>query len=103
MTNQKNGSITIKTEDKEKYLEVSITDTGIGISPEDQTKLFQSFKQVGTDITRKAQGSGLGLALAKQFVELHGGRIWVRSEINKGTSFIFTIPFSTEHISEKKI
>ena len=98
-----NGSITIKTEDKEKYLEVSITDTGIGISPEDQKKLFQSFKQVGTDITRKAQGSGLGLALAKQFVELHGGRIWVRSEINKGTSFIFTIPFSTEHISEKKI
>ena len=98
-----NGEVTIAIVDKTKYLEVSITDTGIGISEDDLKKLFQSFKQVGTDITKKAQGSGLGLVLAKQFIELHGGRIWVKSELKKGTSFIFSLPFPNDNLEKKDI
>ena len=98
-----NGEVTIAIVDKTKYLEVSITDTGIGISEDDLKKLFQSFKQVGTDITKKAQGSGLGLVLAKQFIELHGGRIWVKSELKKGTSFIFSLPFPNDNLEKKEI
>ena len=58
-------------------------DTGIGIAPEDQPKIFEEFRQVGTDYAHKIEGTGLGLTLAKKFVELHGGKIWVESEVAK--------------------
>ena len=67
-------------------------DTGIGIAPEDQEAVFEEFRQVGTDYTRKAEGTGLGLALTRRFVELHGGRISLASEPGKGSTFTFTIP-----------
>jgi signal transduction histidine kinase len=75
-------------------VEISVTDTGIGIAAEDQPKVFEEFRQVGTDNARKIEGTGLGLTLAKKFVELHGGRIWVESELGKGATFVFTLPIS---------
>jgi len=74
------------------FIEISVTDTGIGISKEDQQKLFQPFQQVGSYLTKKQEGTGLGLSLCKRFVELHGGRIWVESDAGKGARFSFTIP-----------
>ena len=59
-------------------------DTGIGIAPEDQPRIFEEFRQVGNDSARKVEGTGLGLTLAKKFVELHGGKIWVESEVGQG-------------------
>ncbi|MBI2983274.1 MAG: hypothetical protein HYY42_03700, partial [Chloroflexi bacterium] len=67
-------------------------DTGIGIAAEDQARVFEEFQQVGKDPDRSREGTGLGLTLAKRFVELHGGRIWVDSEVGKGSTFTFTIP-----------
>lgn len=73
-------------------VEITVSDTGIGIGPEDQAAVFEEFRQVGSDQARKSEGTGLGLALARKFVELHGGRIWLTSEVGKGTTFTFTIP-----------
>jgi GAF domain-containing protein/HAMP domain-containing protein len=71
---------------------ISVRDTGVGIAAHDQAAVFEEFRQVGHDYTRKQEGTGLGLALTKKFVELHGGRIWLESEIGKGSTFTFTIP-----------
>jgi len=71
---------------------ISVRDTGIGIAPEDQQTVFEEFRQVGVDYTKKQEGTGLGLALTKKFVELHGGKIWLESEPGKGSTFTFTIP-----------
>ncbi len=71
---------------------VSIEDTGIGIAREDLGKMFQEFQQIDSSLSRKYPGTGLGLALSRKFVELHGGRIWVESEPGKGSSFSFAIP-----------
>ncbi|HWO92403.1 MAG TPA: HAMP domain-containing sensor histidine kinase, partial [Methylomirabilota bacterium] len=71
--------------------EVSVTDTGVGIAPGDQEAVFEEFRQVGaTD--KKAEGTGLGLALSRRFIELHGGQISVQSEIGHGSTFTFTLP-----------
>jgi signal transduction histidine kinase len=73
--------------------EISVTDTGIGIAPEDHDAVFEEFRQVGA-ADKKAEGTGLGLALCRKFVELHGGRIWVKSQIGVGSTFTFTLPLS---------
>ncbi len=73
-------------------MEISVSDTGIGIAAEDQEAIFEEFRQVGTDYARKREGTGLGLALARRFVELHGGRIWVKSAEGQGSTFTFTLP-----------
>jgi two-component system, NtrC family, sensor kinase len=72
--------------------EVSVADTGVGIAPEDHVAVFEEFRQVGTDYARKHEGTGLGLALARKFVELHGGTIRVESQLGRGATFTFTIP-----------
>jgi signal transduction histidine kinase len=86
------GRIGISARQADGAVEISVTDTGIGIAPEDQAKIFEEFRQVGGDYTHKKEGTGLGLTLAKKFVELHGGRIWVESEVGKGSTFSFTLP-----------
>jgi signal transduction histidine kinase len=77
------GRIGINARQTDGSVEISVSDTGIGISPEDQAKIFEEFRQVGTDYAHKTEGTGLGLTLAKKFVELHGGKIWVKSELVK--------------------
>ena len=84
--------------DEEKIL-VEVWDTGIGIACEDQKKLFKPFSQIESTWSKKYQGTGLGLALSKKFVELHGGEIRVESEPGKGSRFSFTLPFDEIHIS----
>jgi signal transduction histidine kinase len=75
-------------------LRIAVSDTGAGISAEDQRSLFEAFRQVGKDRARKAEGTGLGLALTRKFVELHGGRIWIESEPGKGSCFSFSLPIA---------
>jgi signal transduction histidine kinase len=73
-------------------VEVSVADTGVGIAPEDQEAVFEEFRQVGTDYAKKREGTGLGLALARRFVELHGGKIWLKSAPGEGSTFTFSLP-----------
>ncbi|MEK6743296.1 MAG: ATP-binding protein [Nitrospirota bacterium] len=73
-------------------IEITVADTGIGIKPEDIPKLFNEFTQLESAYTKQHEGTGLGLALTKRLVELHGGRIWVESEPGKGSTFTFTLP-----------
>jgi GAF domain-containing protein len=86
------GRITINARPINGAVEISVTDTGIGIAEEDQPKVFEEFRQVGSDNVKKIEGTGLGLTLAKKFVELHGGTIWLESELGKGSTFVFTLP-----------
>ncbi|MBI3635499.1 MAG: GAF domain-containing protein, partial [Candidatus Rokubacteria bacterium] len=72
--------------------EIAVRDTGVGIAAEDQEAVFEEFRQVGTDYAKKHEGTGLGLALAKRFVELHGGKIWLKSQVGQGSTFTFTLP-----------
>jgi len=85
------GRIDVHTAMKEGMAEISVADTGVGIAPEDQEAIFEEFRQVGT-ADKKVEGTGLGLALSRKFIELHGGRIWVQSEPGKGSTFSFTLP-----------
>jgi signal transduction histidine kinase len=73
-------------------LEIQVRDTGIGIAPADHAAVFEEFKQVGRDYTRKAEGTGLGLALTRRFVELHGGQVRLDSALGKGSTFTITLP-----------
>src|SRR6185369_14459744 len=75
-------------------IEITVADSGMGIKTEDIPKLFHAFTQLESVYTKQYEGTGLGLALTRQLVELHGGRIWVKSEFGKGSSFSFTIPLT---------
>ena len=86
------GCITVAARPVSDAIEVSVSDTGVGIAPEDCEAVFEEFRQVGQNSDRKAEGTGLGLALARKFIELHGGRIWLTSELGKGSTFAFTLP-----------
>lgn len=85
------GALSLKAVLRSDHAEISVSDTGIGIEPEFQQKIFDEFFQVG-DHLRKREGTGLGLALTKKFIELHGGRIWVQSAKGQGSTFTFTLP-----------
>ncbi|HEV3096229.1 MAG TPA: response regulator [Candidatus Dormibacteraeota bacterium] len=86
------GQITITVKDAPDQLTVSVQDTGIGMKAEDLPKLFREFEQIDGSYTRRYQGTGLGLALCRRFVQMHGGRIWAESKFGKGSIFTFTIP-----------
>jgi signal transduction histidine kinase/CheY-like chemotaxis protein len=86
------GSVTVAAQADDGNVRVSVTDSGIGIAPADHPKVFEKFKQVGDTLTDKPRGTGLGLPICKEIVEHHGGRIWVDSELGKGSTFSFTIP-----------
>ena len=85
------GALSLKAVLQDDGVEISVSDTGIGIEPEFQQKIFDEFIQVG-DRLQKREGTGLGLALTKKFIELHGGRIWVQSAKGQGSTFTFTLP-----------
>jgi signal transduction histidine kinase len=86
------GRVGLTATAAEDVITIAVSDTGIGIAPEDQATIFEEFRQVGREDARKQEGTGLGLTLAKKFVELHGGRIWVESQVGKGSTFSFTLP-----------
>jgi len=83
------------------YLQISVSDTGIGIRPEDMNKLFEPFSQVDSSNTRSFEGTGLGLALVRQFVRLHKGDVWAESEYGKGSKFSLVVPIEDIHFSCK--
>jgi PAS domain S-box-containing protein len=87
------GRIALSVSLGEDVLQVDVTDTGIGIAPEDQDKVFDRFYRADDPVVQQeSDGAGLGLALAKMFVEMHGGRIWLDSELGEGSTFSFTLP-----------
>jgi signal transduction histidine kinase len=86
------GRIGVRAGRAEGGAEIAVSDTGVGIAPEDQAAIFEEFRQVGADQLRKREGTGLGLALTRRFVELHGGTLRVESEPGKGSTFTFTLP-----------
>jgi signal transduction histidine kinase/DNA-binding FrmR family transcriptional regulator len=86
------GEVVIKATATNGSFHLSVCDTGPGISAVDQAKLFQEFQQADNAITRKKGGTGLGLAISKRIVEMHGGKIWVESQLGQGSTFAFTLP-----------
>jgi signal transduction histidine kinase len=86
------GEVRLRVERQGADLLVTVQDTGIGVPPEDQERIFESFQQGRTGISGKYQGTGLGLAICRRLVEMHGGRIWVESAPGRGSTFCFTIP-----------
>jgi signal transduction histidine kinase len=89
------GRITVRAGVHNDTAEISVTDTGVGIAPEDQDAVFEEFRQVGT-AARDVEGTGLGLAISRKFIELHGGKIWVNSEVGTGSIFTFTLPLTID-------
>ena len=89
------GQIKVEATLGDSAVIISVTDTGIGIASEDQEVIFEEFRQVGSNYAQKREGTGLGLSLTRKFVEMHGGKIWVESELGKGSTFTFTLPIRT--------
>jgi signal transduction histidine kinase len=89
------GRIDVEAGLHDGAIEISVSDTGVGIAPEDHEAIFEEFRQVGGDHAGKREGTGLGLTLARKFVELHGGRIWLESAAGEGSTFTFTLPVGT--------
>ena len=85
------GRVDVRATVSDDMAEVSVSDTGVGIAPEDQEAVFEEFRQVGT-ADKKVEGTGLGLALSRKFIELHRGRIWVQSQLDVGSTFTFRVP-----------
>jgi len=94
------GEVAIKAEANHGSFYVSVRDTGPGISAADQSKLFQEFQQADNAITKKKGGTGLGLAISKRIIEMHGGKIWVESQVGQGSTFVFTLPMIVERQPE---
>ena len=90
------GEVAIRASAANGAFTVAVCDTGPGIAPADQAKIFEEFQQADSSITRKKGGTGLGLSIAKRIIEMHGGRIWVESEPGKGSTFYFTLPVRVE-------
>jgi signal transduction histidine kinase len=86
------GEVAIKATASDGSFTVAVRDTGPGIASTDQGEIFEEFKQADNSVTKRKGGTGLGLSIAKRIIEMHGGRIWVESEIGKGSTFAFTIP-----------
>jgi signal transduction histidine kinase len=86
------GQIKVEATEGDSAVIVSVADTGIGIAKDDQEAIFEEFRQASGNYAQKREGTGLGLTLTRKFVELHGGKIWVESEVGKGSRFTFTLP-----------
>jgi signal transduction histidine kinase len=94
------GQVLIEARVADGAFVVSVSDTGPGIAPADQQKIFEEFQQADTSSTRKQGGTGLGLSIARRIVELHGGRLWVKSAPGEGSTFSFTVPLRVERPAE---
>jgi signal transduction histidine kinase len=90
------GEVTIKVFADHDAFTLSVSDTGPGIDPADQTRIFEEFQQADNSVTKKTAGTGLGLSIARHIVEMHGGRIWVKSSIGNGATFFFSVPLRVE-------
>ncbi len=90
------GEVLIKASHNNGGFSVAVSDTGPGISEDDQKKLFQEFQQADSSTTKKKGGTGLGLAISKKIIEMHGGKIWLESQLGKGSTFAFTVPTRAE-------
>ena len=86
------GRVRVRIQDKGEFVMVSVSDDGIGIPPEDREKVFERFYRAGNRSQVNAPGTGLGLAIAREVVDKHGGKIWLESELGKGTTFHFVVP-----------
>ena len=94
------GSVEVRAAVVNGRFELSVVDTGFGIAPEDQAKIFEEFQQVDNTSTRKKGGTGLGLSISRRIVELHGGRITVESDVGKGSTFKVIVPINASPIKE---
>jgi signal transduction histidine kinase len=90
-----NGTVSVEARPSGAFVEIWVNDTGIGISREDQEKVFQRFTQIDSSATRLQGGTGLGLAIVRELIELHGGSIRLQSKLGKGSSFVFTMPIAS--------
>jgi len=97
------GVVSVAATAAEGWVTVSVADTGVGISPEAQAYVFDEFRQADSSTTRRYGGTGLGLAISKRLVTLHGGRIWVDSEVGRGSTFHFTLPIRVRAGSETAV
>jgi signal transduction histidine kinase len=86
------GRVDVTARITDGLIEVAVTDSGVGIGPEDQERIFEEFRQARGGTARHEEGTGLGLSLSRKFIELHGGRLWVESESGAGSTFRFTLP-----------
>jgi signal transduction histidine kinase len=86
------GKIDVRARRLDGSVEIAVSDAGVGIAAADHEAVFEEFRQLGRDYSTRAEGTGLGLALTRKFVELHGGRIRLESEPGKGSTFTFTLP-----------
>jgi signal transduction histidine kinase len=94
------GLVTLRAAQGLDEIVISVSDTGIGIAEADRNRVFEKFTQVGDALTEKPKGTGLGLPICKEIVERHGGRIWVESELGKGSTFTFTLPVMTSQAGD---
>jgi signal transduction histidine kinase len=90
------GEVTIEASLADGAFNIAVRDTGPGIAAADHVKIFEEFQQADSSSTRKKGGTGLGLAISKRIVEMHGGRIWVDSDLGRGSKFTFTVPVKVE-------
>jgi signal transduction histidine kinase len=97
------GTVSVAAVRAGDFMEITVTDSGIGIKKEDIPKLFKEFNQIGSVYTKGVEGTGLGLALTKHMVELHGGRVWVKSEIGTRSRFSFTVPLTQTAVKEPSV
>jgi signal transduction histidine kinase/class 3 adenylate cyclase len=97
------GEITVNAEQVGDLLSISVTDTGIGIAPEKQARIFEAFEQADGSVARVYGGTGLGLSVTRRLVELHGGTIRVESEVGKGSSFTFTLPIAATQVRTEPV
>ncbi len=90
-----NGKVWFDSKIANYNIQFSVSDNGIGIPVNQQHSIFESFNQVNSSVSRECGGTGLGLSIARHYVEMHGGKIWVQSEVGEGSTFTFTIPMSS--------
>jgi two-component system sensor histidine kinase ChiS len=96
------GHVKVAVDLVDKMIQVKIEDTGIGIPKDKEEAIFQEFEQADGSISRKFAGTGLGLSISKKLIELHGGQMWVESELGEGSTFFFSLPISKEKASTLK-